>query len=48
MQEVIIRDLTGLVRTNVVLGLAVAVIYAIMLIAGVREAVRRMRHRHSV
>lgn len=44
--ELIFRDLTSLVRTNVVLGVAVAAIYAVFIGAGVRELVRHLHHRH--
>lgn len=46
MLELIFRDLTSLVRTNVVLGVAVAAIYAVFIAAGVRELVRHLHHRH--
>jgi len=44
--DMIFRDLTSLVRTNVVLGFAVAAIYAVFVAAGVRALVRHLHHRH--
>ncbi len=46
VQEIVFRDLTALVRTNVVLGFAVAAIYGVFVVAGVRELVRHLQHRH--
>lgn len=47
MLEFIPRDVTALVRTNVILGLAVAVVGIWMFIAAAMDAVQHLRHHHG-